>query len=1045
MAENHIIVGLGGTGGKVLRTFKMRMFEEFPSFDERQKQSVALLYVDTTREMMGIGRDDFNVMGQDASFTQNEFLFIKSSAVTDIIDNVENYPQLKGIVGNAAATRNAIGNLGEAAGQKRRAGRLLFAKNATEYVNALRDAFARCNQVSHNNSKIVHIIAGLCGGTGSGSIIDAIAQTRKLWPDAKILVYVMIPERDLPKSDMDKGRYYQNGYAALRELNALQTGQFKPHDVTGNGEPLDLFNPAIKGVANGITVYSNDNENGITVNSFEDLPKIVSDYIYARVFIIDPTTPGVADIIRAYNSENMDDFAYEFDEAYPVEDGVEMPIKRTKLVSSFGLKRVVYPEFRILKHIVYTTGVDVLEQTLYGNWVENVGYVDEEVNKDYRGTYLKEENLERWKLKLEYLSYDKKVLENDEPVDTFRDIWQRRVQDWSEDCKQYNCPLTELRNTIDKMFCTDFRDTQKSVVDYFKGKVQARKDIASEIRRSIEREIFELWKTGVISILELKRISETLYDYVNQSLQQELRKAISDNDKRKKELDETLNAILDDWRNVPILLRPLNRPKFYVEYQECLVNYFEACTNVEAYQFARQIHSSLDAEMLAMRDEIAQFCEFISKAIKSTKELVAAQRKKNPGLEDMRGAEIEVSEEGGIIRFEEKMRIDKQVIDTMSASLRRDIIGEAPFSSFARLMQGKSTQSIRAAFDTTIAEQVKERHNELPKTETKVLGLSVLSQLQQKLDDNKKINEFAHDILQQSGVYINLDKNQMTMSLDNNPLPQEGTNVNMSEIFVCLPKPESKELEEFAKELAIAFKNQAPQGIKAPTVYTESTRKNEIFIVTIKYGFPMRSISWLADYKKRYENLLNQRDDNSNRTNRILLHSEGTGETLPSIYALPADTARCRKEEIRQQLQAQRQPQQQPYGQPQQQPYGQPQQQPYGQPQQQPYGQPQQQPYGQPQTMNQGPVPPPPPQPVVSLHLYVNGVTEGPYDWNTCQQKVAYGQLTKDTLVWENGMAGWTPAGQVAKLQLLFAPAPPPPPMPNMPPTPPTPPVPPMP
>ena len=117
MAENHIIVGLGGTGGKVLRTFKMRMFEEFPKFEERQKQSVALLYVDTTMEMMGIGRDDFNVMGQDASFTQNEFLFIKSSAVTEIIDNVENYPQLRGIVGNAAATRNAIGNLGEAAGQ----------------------------------------------------------------------------------------------------------------------------------------------------------------------------------------------------------------------------------------------------------------------------------------------------------------------------------------------------------------------------------------------------------------------------------------------------------------------------------------------------------------------------------------------------------------------------------------------------------------------------------------------------------------------------------------------------------------------------------------------------------------------------------------------------------------------------------------------------------------------------------------------------------------------------------------------------------------
>ena len=92
--------------------------------------------------------------------------------------------------------------------------------------------------------------------------------------------------------------------------------------------------------------------------------------------------------------------------------------------------------------------------------------------------------------------------------------------------------------------------------------------------------------------------------------------------------------------------------------------------------------------------------------------------------------------------------------------------------------------------------------------------------------------------------------------------------------------------------------------------------------------------------------------------------------------------------------------------------------------------------------MNKGVVPPPPPQPVVNLYLYANGVQEGPYDWNVCKQKVAFGQLTKDTLVWEDGMAGWMPAGQVAKLQLLFAPTPPPPPVQTTPPTPPTPPMP---
>ena len=64
---NHILVGLGGTGGKILRAFKMRMFEEFPTAEERAKLPVALLYVDSTDEMMpkdGRARADFREIGR---------------------------------------------------------------------------------------------------------------------------------------------------------------------------------------------------------------------------------------------------------------------------------------------------------------------------------------------------------------------------------------------------------------------------------------------------------------------------------------------------------------------------------------------------------------------------------------------------------------------------------------------------------------------------------------------------------------------------------------------------------------------------------------------------------------------------------------------------------------------------------------------------------------------------------------------------------------------------------------------------------------------
>ena len=124
---NHILIGLGGTGGKILRDFKKRMFEEFPNEEERSKLPVSLLYVDSDKEMMpkeGKSRDDFRVMGKDASFTESEFLFIKDTDVNEMLDHPDNFQSLRGIIQNTTAVKRAIGDLGHAAGQKRRAGRL---------------------------------------------------------------------------------------------------------------------------------------------------------------------------------------------------------------------------------------------------------------------------------------------------------------------------------------------------------------------------------------------------------------------------------------------------------------------------------------------------------------------------------------------------------------------------------------------------------------------------------------------------------------------------------------------------------------------------------------------------------------------------------------------------------------------------------------------------------------------------------------------------------------------------------------------------------
>ena len=1012
--SNHILVGLGGTGGKILKAFKMRMFEEFPDAKERDKQPIALLYVDSTDEMMGIGRPDFRVMGLDASFTKNEFLYIKDVDVVKILDNIENYPAVKGIVNNVSAVKTAIGSLGQAAGQKRRAGRLLFAANAIAYVNALKNAYGRCDAISHNAEKTnIHIFAGLCGGTGSGAIIDAIVQTRKTFPEAIISVYAMIPEMNLPKANMDQGRYYQNGYAALNELNALQAGRFTPHDVTGAGKEAKLFTDRVKGVADGLTLYSNVNENGLTVNSLSELPKIVSDYIYARVFLINSDDEVNGDIIRAYTFENMDDFALEYDETKNAGADGQIPIARTKKINSFGIKRVMYPELRVLKHITYTVGESVLYQFKYNHWREDMGYVNEEVYKDYREIYFNDNNLSKWLLDYKHLTLEHKILPSDKDYPRFNEYWHDKATVYAEDAKSADCPLDELDSIMGDFYEKQFRGN--GVAEYYKGKERAIPEIAKEIRRTIEHEVFDKWKVGDISIIELQKISKLLLERIS-----EIRKDLEELSNKELEEFEAIDIErknnVSEWSQLGILQRMVNKgARLYSEHQEILTDYYTCKTMLVAWEFAKKLAAKLFIELGKLDADISAFGQKINDAIEETERLIAAQQKVNKGLEDMKGAVIEVSEEELMTSFEVDLKVDKIDMPNIARQLRESILPPTDFTNFGNLASYISVDAVKDAFDLKLAEVIKTKHDEKADSDQKVLGLNILTQLQQKLTTDEEIKKFADEIVKQSGVYLKLNNDQMQLHVRNNEgslSPTNPASINKKTILVSIPSPDENEgLKLFADKLSKAIEESFPQGSSRPSlvINKKSPRKDELSIVIVSYCFPMRCMTWMSTYKDKYEQFLNTGNPNTDASNAILLHSEGDGTELPSLFVvenaaeIAAQAAQVQNIQSIQVQQVASSIEATPV---------------------------------MPPMPGAEPAVPPPPiaEPQVQMYLHIAGQQYGPYDYATLKQFITTGQLTAQTLVWQQGMAAWTAAGDVRELQALFAPVPP-----AIPPTPPIP------
>lgn len=293
-----------------------------------------------------------------------------------------------------------------------------------------------------------------------------------------------------------------------------------------------------------------------------------------------------------------------------------------------------------------------------------------------------------------------------------------------------------------------------------------------------------------------------------------------------------------------------------------------------------------------MDADISAFGQKINDALTETEKLITAQRKNNKGLEDMKGAIIEVSEEDKMAEFEMDIRIDKIEMPNIARSIRDVIVPQTDFVNFGKLAQEISIDEIKDAFDIKLAEIVRTKHDEQAEAEDKVLGLNILTRLQQKLKTDDQIKEFASKIVGQSGVFIKLNNDQIQLHLRNNEgnlSPTNPASINKKSILVSIPSPnDNPGLKKFADKLEDAFKNSFNQSTARTTITVnrESPRKDELSIITVGYCFPMRAVDWMSTYKEKYERFLDSGNQVTDSNNAILLHSEGDGKDLPSLFAI---------------------------------------------------------------------------------------------------------------------------------------------------------------
>ena len=889
--NNFILVGLGGTGGKVLKAFKKRMFQEFTA-EEREKIPVGFVYVDTTDEMMRPGDKSWSVLGEDAQFKNNEFVFIKGVDLDQIFANPSGFPGLKGVIGDPEVMQKTIGSLGAAAGQKRRAGRILFGANVSKYRQALNAQFDRCKKISGNDKTSVFIFSGLAGGTGSGSIVDVVAQTRKMDQfmndGTNIVVFPMLPEVTPPQG-CDAGRYHANGYAALQELNALLVGAYKPYDLTGLSPTGRVEFSGVKHIANGLMVYSDVNENGYSVDPHKELPLVVADFAYSRVFM--ESNDNTEEYERSFSFENIDDWRNEYwEKAKP---GEIIPY-RTKAIGSFGIKRIVIPEEEIKEYFTYSLGRQSLLQLRYNNWNDDMGFRDAPANLDW-GEYVKGQDkklgnpLEDWRFTDKHVTLDLPVLPSDEGKwGTFNAYWTKVVPRWLEDATQASQPIAKLNELCSKGLATGFRGA--GVTEFFAGKKEVREKIADEICSRIEAGIFDKWASGTFSLYNLLELIDCIISETQSRIKGMEDRAVKLRQHLDK-LDKERQDAAEEYNKAGLLVKQLKGKAMLANYSEIMTKVCQRRTEVEAAVFAADMMKVLIAKENILRGRIEKFVGTISDAIDESDKQVGALCKDQANTSSLEGTVIRFYDQPKVKEFTQTMIHSRKNQENISTAVREEIlklIGSE--KTFARANAAIDADSLTDIFEKTVREKVIYIHdNTLVETSEKLINRSILEQLAEQYNSADSLKAFAGKIMKESGVMTKFNQTEMGLTVKNNSTTEIGKNVARKVILVSLPKVEGNEkVQKFATDLKNALVSAADAGVKI-LVDATSDRQNEITVMSITYCLPMRTLDSLKFYKERYDYLVDNPNMSASqiRENKVILHGEGTGEQYPDLFLTP--------------------------------------------------------------------------------------------------------------------------------------------------------------
>jgi hypothetical protein len=876
--NNHLIIGLGGTGGRIIRALRKIIYQEFRRL-QPPGLNLAYLYVDSDDEMMALDDPRWKILGHSVQLGIDSQLHIQGADLEERLNNIHNYPGIKAWIGNRDDWKDILRSFAGGrvyGGQKRRLGRFLLACNIDAFISQLTLQVNQLQHLSNQADVTFHICCGLAGGTGSGSVIDTIVQIRKHYPYSSqgltypLLVYAYLPEKN-PNPKWDTGNYQSNGYAALMELNALSAGRWDPHDLTSGG-------PVAGGVAfNGLYLFTNQNEKNVMVGVENEIPQIVADFLYQKIIAVrNVAWTSLAFLEDAQNGDSTPETA-------PIPNS-RLP-ERAKRFLTFGINRIAIPEEEIKEYLTYHFAHQAALQLQFNHWDDSVGFVDYPKTTAVAEVVLQPAIQAKWLITDEHLCLSKGILASDidKKWNSLDEEWQSITPHLKEVASngEKNERLERLEKLFQKRFEQDFRSRQVGdiggVENFYRLKQPAQKIMAKEIVQRIEEELFTDWKNGTQALQEITQLVAALITSLKER-KRYLAQQITNRDNQLRGANKQIALIKNQWLNKGWLT---NTRKLFDNQAENLKDSYRAKTWIIALHFADKLIDELIHELNSLQAQLLKVTNTLSEAIKEFTTLIEQRLNDNSALPNQQPTRL--YDPNLIKSITKQLTSDEALQRTSTTTVRNEIIsklGKQP--NFFKLTQ-LNRATVLDTLVITSANNAQLGHDQLiPNSKERLFGVNILDKLQERYD-GQTLRWYVAELVKYACNYLSFDNAEIQKS----GLGIPSTPTKFSRFTVILPQ--APQQANFIAQLKAVFR----QSYSGEIEFLESDVKpNEIVMINITNLFPLRFVTQVNFLRQKYLSRLSQPD--SVRA-KLELHLEGDGSQFPSLF-VPSS------EEIKQQV-----------------------------------------------------------------------------------------------------------------------------------------------